>query len=117
VCSRCQGGLYITPQPDQTLLYAATYSPSAKGILRKLSGPRHKFVRGSPPCSLGSPLFGATGVGRRPLPTVHPMSLPAKLAREGLAEPSYGVSSSSIGLIGRGHRYPVTNFCRGPLSD
>ena len=37
--SQCSPGAgeVFTPQPDRTLLYTATYSPYAKGILRKLS--------------------------------------------------------------------------------
>ena len=37
--SRCSPGAgdVFTPQPDQTLLYTATYPPYAKGVLRKLS--------------------------------------------------------------------------------
>ena len=37
--SKCYPGAgdVFTPQPDQTLLYTATYSPYAKGILRKIS--------------------------------------------------------------------------------
>jgi hypothetical protein len=37
--SQCAAGAgeVFTPQPDQTLVYTATYAPYAKGILRKLS--------------------------------------------------------------------------------